>query len=317
MNSIRIIYFGTSPFAVPALQALVDDDRFEVCLVVSQPDKPVGRKQTLTPSPVSVLARKRNLPLFQPDKLRGNEEALSKLRECDADFFIVAAYGKILPQSVLDIPKQGSLNLHGSILPAYRGASPIQEAILNGEQETGVSLMQMDAEMDHGPVYEEVREVVSPTDTFTTLEEKLSVAAAKLLIEKLPEIAANALSPTPQSHDDATFTKIIKKEDGKIDWSSEDAARIERKIRAFDPWPGVFTVWNRDNSPLRLRILGAEVVEDVAGAPGSVSSRNGALVVTTVNGGLRINLLQPEGKKEMDADTFLRGYPGIVDTTLA
>lgn len=316
---LRIIYFGTADFAVPPLEALLaSPERFSVIAVVSQPDKPVGRKGEVTASPVATLARAKGVTLLQPKTLK-DMAVQQQLMALDADVFVVAAYGKILPKAVLNIPKHGSsLNLHGSLLPLHRGASPIQAAIAAGDARTGVSLMVMDEEVDHGPVLATVMVPIAPDDTHATLEAKLGVAAAGLLADNLVAYAEMKLTPTHQDHDRATFTTTLSREDGFVSWANEDAAAIERKRRAFTPWPGIYALWSRKGAPLRLKLLAVEVADAPAGAaPGTVTKgADGAPVVSAKSGALALREIQPEGKKPMPWKAFLNGYPDLIGAIL-
>ena len=316
----KIIYFGTSAFAVPPLLSLLADGRFDVAAVVSQPDKPAGRKGEVRPSPVAAAARERGLRLLQPAKLK--DESFGRLlAELKPDFLVVAAYGKILPQAVLDIPRSGALNLHGSLLPKYRGASPIQETIRCGEKTAGVTLMKMDRDMDHGPVYAAVETPIAEDDTYGSLEAKLAGAAAKLLVDSIDKIAAGELKPTEQRHDQATFTKILSRQNGFISWKDESAQDIVRKLRAFDPWPGVYAVWKRPGGrPLRLKIIKARPLEAAAkpDVPGTVFAADGKKpAVWTRSGALELIEVQMEGKKPASGRALLNGYADLPGSILA
>ncbi len=314
---IKLIYFGTSSFAVPALRALAAQrDLFEVLLVVSQPDRPVGRQAVITPPPVAAAAKELGLPLYQPAKLRDGE-AEKRLKPLSPDVFVVAAYGRILPPDLLAIPKRGALNLHGSILPRHRGASPLQSAILQGDGETGITLMLMDAELDHGPILDTLRVPLVGNETFPQLESRLGEAAAEQIAARLPEYIAGRLPPQEQDHAGASFTGLIEKNHGGIVWSRQSASEIERMIRAYEPWPGVFAVWNRNGRELRLRILRAAVAESTALAPGQVGlGEDGCPTVGTAEGNLRLLELQIEGKNAQAGDAFARGYREFIGSRL-
>lgn len=312
----KIVFFGTSRFAVPSLRALAaKPEVFEVQLVVSQPDRPVGRKAELTPPPVAVAAKELGLPLYQPAKLRDGE-AQRQLAALKPDAFVVAAYGRILPQDLLDIPRRGALNLHGSILPRHRGASPIQAAILNGDRESGVSLMLMDAELDHGPVLDTVRTPLTGNETFTDLERTLGDVAATLIAGGLSDFLDGRSVPQEQDHAAATHTGLIGKNDGAVIWSRDTATDIERKIRAYDPWPGVFAVWQHGGKKLRLRLLKTAATEQVAAAGLVTMSADGFPVVGTKKGAVKLLVLQAEGKNAQPGDVFVRGHQDFVDSTL-
>jgi methionyl-tRNA formyltransferase len=316
----KIIYFGTSNFAVPPLLALLEDGRFSVVAVVSQPDKPAGRKGELKPCPVARTARQRGLHLLQPEKLKESlvQQEIANLKP---DLFVVAAYGKILPAALLAVPGSGAVNLHGSILPKYRGASPIQSAILAGEKSTGVSLMLMDKEMDHGPVFATAVTPISDEDTYGTLENKLAEAAAKLLINRLADIAAGSCPAQEQVHDRATYTKILSRQDGSIAWNDETAEEIARKIHAFDPWPGVFALWRRGDRVLRMKLL--SIKPTLAPAHGRLT-KPGTIFVTeqknpavvTKAGAVELISVQIEGKKASSGQALLHGYPDLAGSVL-
>jgi methionyl-tRNA formyltransferase len=269
---------------------------------------------------VAKLARSQGLEVMTPKKIKNNEDFLAKLKDSNADFFVVAAYGKILPDSVLNVPRLGSINLHGSILPKHRGASPIQAALAAGDAETGVSLMAMDAEMDHGDVYDIERVTIDPKDTHATLEKKLSAIAAEQLVRDLPRIARDEIKPKRQDHDLATFTRIIRKEDGLVDWRTDAGPTVINKLRAYTPWPGLYTIWQRSpNKLIRLNIkeIRPTAAPTPAPAPGRVfRSPSGYPSVMTADGGVELVTLQPEGKKPLDGRVFLNGYQDFMGTVL-
>ena len=295
---------GTPEFAVPSLQALVDSPHFSVAAVVTQPDKPAGRKEEPKASPVKRLALEHGLPILQPAEVRDNPEFAQAIKSITPDAIVVVAYGKILPQEILDIPEYGIVNVHASLLPKYRGASPIAAAILNGDETTGVTLMKMDVKMDTGPIISKSEPVpIEPADTAESLGKKLSKAGADLLIDTLLRYLEGELSPTPQDDLQATYTKLIKKEDGQIDWR-EDEETIARKVRAYYPWPSAYTTWDEK----LLKILETEVVPEVDNPKGTVAKIDGQLFV----GKLRINQLQLAGKPIANGTEFLQGYPQII-----
>lgn len=304
----RVIFMGTPEFAVPSLKALLNDARFEVAAVVTQPDKPVGRKQTITPSPVKVVAEEKGIPVLQPVKVKNNPEFWQELKDLEPEVTVVAAYGKILPQAVLDIPSKGIVNVHASFLPKYRGASPITGAILNGDTETGVTIMKMELEMDTGEIIAKSEPVeILPTDTTASLAARLAEVGAKVLIESLPRYLSGEITLIPQDEGEATYVKLIKKEDGLIDWNY-DETYIERLIRAYDPWPGTYTEWNGQ----MIKILSAEVSPAVDNPKGKLAKIDGQLYI----GKLRISQLQLAGKKPMYGKSFLAGYPQSIGNSL-
>ncbi len=318
---LKVVYFGSGRFAVRPLAKLIETAGVTVAAVVTQPDRPAGRAGLLKRSPVADLAADRKLKLLQPKTYKKDPEVERQLRELGADVFVVASYGKILPGSILNIPRLGSWNLHGSILPKFRGASPIQWAILAGDKTSGVSLTLMDDDLDHGPVLATVEQPIGSGDTFGSLEERLSIAAAQLLADNLPKIAAGAKG-TPQDHANATYTRILERDDGFMHWDDETAAQAERKLRAFDPWPGAFCLWKRKDKVLRIKITTGRVLAaaEAAGAPETPGTAfktpSGLPAVRCKTGALELVELQVEGKKPVGGAAFLNGYPDFVGSKL-
>jgi methionyl-tRNA formyltransferase len=286
---------------------LASQPDFAIRAVVTQPDKPKGRELKLTPSPVKVLAERLRLPVLQP--LKAREEAFaSQLRELNPDLMVVVAYGQILPQSLLDLPPHGCLNVHTSLLPKYRGAAPIQWAIAEGEPETGVTIMKMDAGLDTGPVLATRRTPILATDDSRTLHDRLAQLGADLLAQTIPDYVAGRIVPQPQPLAGGSYAAKIKKEDGRIDWDLP-ARKIWNRLRAFTPWPGAFTFLAAEPKPLLLKVWKAEVMEQ-AGPPGVIfSADKTGLVVGCGQGSLRILELQREGGKRLAAEQFLAGCP--------
>ena len=295
----RVVFFGTPDFAVPAMQSLLDSDQFEVVAVVTQPDKPVGRKQVLSPSPIKELAISNQIEVLQPAKLKKNEEFLDKLNSLNADVNVVVAYGKILPQSVLDSAQHGSVNVHGSKLPKYRGASPITAAILNGDKEIQATVQKMVFEMDEGPIIAYGPEIeITDVDTTGSLSQKLSQTVPSILPDALLGYVGGDIVVCPQNDAEASYVSLIKKEDGLIDWSL-DEDRIERMIRAYNPWPITYTEWNGMN----VKILEVEVL-DIDNPKGNVLVSDKRLLV----GKLWIKKLQLPGKQPMSDRDVINGY---------
>ena len=313
---MRYIFFGTPEFAAIVLDKLIDAG-YIPSAVVCNPDEPIGRKQVLASPPVKELAEKNNIPVFQPKKLRGNAEFLEQLKNLKPNLAIIAAYGKILPKEILS-PYIGFINVHPSLLPKYRGASPIQTAILNGDKETGVTIMGVDEEMDHGPILAISKsQITNSKVTYPELSKKLAELGAKLLIKILPDYISGKIKPVPQEHEKATYTKIIKKEDGKIDWT-KGAVEIERMVRAYYPWPTAWTIWRIKNLELRIKVLEAEVLENNENyKTGEVflTSKN-ELAVKCGNGNLLIKKLQLEGGKILTAKEFLNGHKDFIGSIL-
>ena len=303
---LRIIFFGTAELACNSLNALARHSDFSIIAVVTQPDKPRGRDLILQPSAVKAAALRLGLPVLQPKRARA-EDFIQEIRDLKPDLNVVAAYGQILPQSLLDVPAFGSLNVHTSILPRHRGASPIQTAILAGDTETGVTIMKMDAGLDTGPILAIRRTPIADSDNAQTLHDRLAQIGAELLVETIPGYVAGRVTPYPQP-EGATYAKKIEKSDGLIDWVAS-AGEIWRKVRAFTPWPGAFTFLESAGKRRMIKIWEAQPTETNA-PPGQVSSasRDG-IVVGAGQGSLRIVSLQPEGRKKMSAQEFLAGHP--------
>lgn len=280
------VFFGTPEFSVPILEALHASPLFTIAAVVTQPDKPVGRKQILTPPAIKVKAEELGLTVLQPKYVRTKREEgkefVEQLNELEPDVCVLVAYGKIMPQYVLDIPKKGFINIHGSVLPALRGASPIQMAIAEGFTETGVTIMEMDAGMDTGAIISTATIPVAEHETAATLHDKLAVLGAEELVRSLPQYMAGEIQAEQQNDAEATYCALIQKEDGEIHWNNSPE-EIERRIRAFTPWPGCYTIID----DLRIKILEAHI-ED---------------------GRLIIDRVQPAGKKAMSYDDFIKGHP--------
>ena len=307
----KIVFMGTPDFSVPGLQKLIQTQT--VVGVVTQPDKPAGRGQQLRPSPVKVVAEAAGIPVYQPKSLR-SEEAAAPLRAWQPDVIVVAAFGQILRPHVLDLPPHGCVNVHASLLPRWRGASPIQHALMAGDAETGICLMRMDPGLDTGPVYVCQSTTITATDTAATLHDRLAEMGAALLAERLDDILHGRIAPTPQDDAQTTYAPMIKKEDGRIQWT-QPAAVIDRHIRAMTPWPGAFTLWQGQV----LKILAAHPsAHDLAGAPGQIfPSKDGqTAVVATGSGSLHLQTVQLSGKRALDAAEFLRGRPDFIGSRL-
>ena len=302
-QSAKIIFMGTPAFAVPSLEALIDAGH-EILTVVTQPDRPKGRGREAAPSAVKAAAMARSIPVMTPAGIREASFADS-LRSLAPDFIVVVAYGRILPESVLNLPSRGCVNLHASLLPGYRGAAPINWAIINGDKETGVSTMFMDAGLDTGPVLLEKRVAISDDDTTATLGAKLSAIGALLLTETIDGLLEGKIEPKPQDDTKATYAPVLKKEDGRIDWHS-GSAEIENLIRGMHPWPGAFTQWK---GQLKIHCARAEDGNTADMRPGTVIDASGATIdVACGRGVLKITELQPENKRRMSAGEFIRGY---------
>jgi methionyl-tRNA formyltransferase len=297
---VRILFAGTPAFAVPSLLALIDAGH-DLAAVYTQPDRPAGRGRRLLPSPIKEAAQARGIEVRQPESLKRDRAAVAALRALGADLMVVAAYGLLLPVSVLAAPRLGCVNVHASLLPRWRGAAPIQRAVAAGDAQSGVCIMAMEAGLDTGPVYHRLAVTLEPRETGGSLHDTLAVLGARALLEALPGIGDGSLTAQPQDPEQATYAHKITKEEAEIDWQ-QPAVTIERLIRAFDPWPVAQTHWRGET----LRIWSAEAVAGPAADPGDVvaADRNG-IAVATGEGMLRITCLQPPGKRPMAAADFL------------
>jgi len=316
----RLVFFGTSEFAVPALERLFTDKDFDVRLAVTQPDRPAGRKAVMTAPPVKQAALVRKLPVWQPESLKG-EGAAEKLADESPSVFVVAAYGKILPKRLLEIPAFGAINIHGSLLPKHRGASPVAAAIAAGDQETGVTIMKMDEKMDTGPILASRTDTIREDDTSAALEKRLAALGAELLVPTLKLYLEGHLEPAAQDESRASATKVMTRDDGRLDWS-KGAEDIERFVRAMAPWPEAWTVLGAGKERTRLTVKKASVLHPKVscaecGGPGSVFRLNdGRMAVNCGAGSMIIERLQPAGKNEMGGAAFLNGYPGAAGSRL-
>ena len=299
---------GTAELAGASLRALCREKSFEIVAVVSQPDKPRGRDLKLQPTPVKAVATAQGLTVLQPKRAR-DETFIAELRHLAPDLMVVAAYGQILPAAILDLPRHGCLNVHTSLLPKYRGAAPIQWAILNGEAETGVTIMKMDVGLDTGDILSQVTTPIAPEDNAQTLHDRLAQLGAGLLVKTIPDYVAGKVVPRPQPAEGATYARKITKGDGRLDWS-QPARQLWNRVRGLVPWPVAFTHQRAEGSLRLLKIWQAEPVAGPAAQPGQVMSadRNG-IVVACGEGALRILQLQREGGRRLTAQEFLAGCP--------
>lgn len=297
---------GTPDFAVPALRTLLEDG-YDVVAVVTQPDRPKGRKRILTPTPVKEEALKHGLTVLQPEKLR-QPESVEQIRSLAPDLIVTAAYGQILPKSILDMPRLGCINVHASLLPKYRGGAPIHYAVMRGEQVTGVTIMYMDVGLDTGDMISSIEVPITEQDTTGSMFEKLSHAGAELLRKTLPDLIAGRIEAVPQNEAEAIYSPNITREDERIDWS-KPARDIFNQVRGLNPFPGAFTTWGGDI--LKVWECKPPVSMDSAAGsekPGSVLGADaGGIAVQTGDGTLMLTVIQPAGKKAMDVEQFLRG----------
>ncbi|GAA0401743.1 methionyl-tRNA formyltransferase [Paenibacillus motobuensis] len=304
---MNIVFMGTPAFAVPSLEALIAEG-YNVVGVVTQPDRPQGRKKVLTPTPVKEAALRHGLPVLQPHRMRA-PEAVGELAALRPDLIVTAAYGQILPKAVLDLPQYGCLNVHGSLLPAYRGGAPIQRSIINGEKETGVTLMYMAEGLDTGDMIEKVVVPIEDEDNSGTMFEKLSLAGAKLLMEQLPLILNGTAKRIPQNNEEASYASNLSREDERIDWTAS-SRDIFNRVRGLVPFSGAFTLWNDEVfkiwSVAKPTMTGSASATGVV--PGTVLglSEQG-IEVKTGDGSVWLTRVQPAGKKAMEAAEFIRG----------
>ena len=297
--TIKIVFMGSPDFSLSALRLL--NEHHQVVGVVTQPDRASGRGRELKAPPVKALALELNIPVIQPEKLR-EPEAMQQLREWNPDLIVVAAFGQLLKKDVLDLPKYGCINIHASLLPRWRGAAPINAAILTGDEETGVTIMKMDVGLDTGPMLAMKKIRIRRDDTAGSIFQTLSTLGANLLIETLPEYIAGNITPTPQSEEGSTYAPMLKKQDGFLDFT-RPAIELERRVRAMNPWPGAWFEWNGNV----LKVLRASV----SGAEGlGIGSRlivEGRPAIMSADGALVLDEVQPSGKKMMPGKSFLSG----------
>ncbi|MFZ0591722.1 MAG: methionyl-tRNA formyltransferase [Bryobacteraceae bacterium] len=299
---MRIIFLGTPEFAAPSLQALIEAGH-EIAAVFTQPDRPKGRGNQFAASPVKEAALRLGLTVLQPDRVR-RPEHVATIAALEPSLMVVVGYGQIIPQSIIDIPPHGVLNVHASLLPKYRGAAPIQWAIAKGETETGVTIMRIDAGLDTGDMLLKWSTAIYPDETASELSRRLAPAGAKLLIDAIKQIESGTARFEPQDAAQATYAPILKKEDGRVDWS-RSATEIYNRLRGFAPWPGSYTTLRGQT----LQIYKARPIEAAAeGEPGTLHVEKRRLLVTCGAGSLEVLELQMEGRKRMPIDTFLNGY---------
>ncbi len=300
---------GTPDYAAPVLSRLIDEGH-DIVAVYSQPDRPSGRGRKLVPTPTKRFAEERGIEVRQPDSLRSDAECAG-LASLSPEVIVVAAYGLFLPAEVLEIPPLGCLNLHPSLLPRYRGPSPVVSAILNGDADTGVTIMKLDEGMDSGALMAQERVPIAERETGPELTRRLFELGADLLVDTLPGWASGSVQASPQDESQATFTTLVKKEDGEIDWT-DDAEWLARKVRAYEPWPGTFTRWDGK----LLKILDAKCAEGATSPGHVVGLDDGGIGIGTGDGLLVVNKLQNEGRRPSNAQDFVRGYPDFVGAEL-
>ena len=309
---MRVVFMGTPEFAVPTLQHLVNSE-FSVVGVVCQPDRPSGRGKKIQFGPVKTLALAQNLPVVQPEKVK-HPSFLETLQSWNPDVIVVAAYGRILPQVILDLPPRGCLNVHGSLLPKYRGAAPIQWAVINGEPETGVTIMVMDAGMDTGAILEQAVVPISAEDTAGDMAVRMAEVGGSLLVSTLQKWAKGMVAPQPQNESKATLAPILKKEDGLLDWS-QSVPTLANRVRGLSPWPGAFTFVNGERWGIwkvQIEAHGGNAAlpsKDNSCVPGTIIGvTKNAILVQTGQGVLRLLEIQPANKKRMAVADYVVGH---------
>lgn len=302
---------GTSSFATEILNSLIKE-RYDIAAIFTQSDKKIGRKQELIIGPIKLIGTENGIPVLQPDKL--SEKEIGEIKSIGPAAIIVASYGKILPKKILEIPKFGCLNIHASLLPKYRGASPIQNALLDGEKKTGNTIMLMDEGVDTGAILSQNEIDIKPDDTAKTLTGKLAVSGAKLLLKTLPDYVSGKIIPQKQNDSSATSCKLIKREDGLIDWN-DPAEKIYNKYRAFQPWPGVYAFWETGNSPKRLKLINIKMQKENPAKKniiGEVFRFNDDIAIQTGAGLIILKELQLEGKPPINAESFVNGHLNFI-----
>jgi methionyl-tRNA formyltransferase len=302
-KKLKIVFMGTPEFAVPTLESL-HASRHALALVVTQPDRPKGRGRVLAAPAVKETAQRLGLPVTQPHKI-GESAFVQTIERLAPDALVVAAYGKIIPQSLLDLPALGAVNVHPSLLPKYRGPAPIQWPLIHGDPETGVTIIQLNAQMDAGDILLQEKTAIASADSTESLHDRLAEMGAVLLVKTLDGLAENTITPRPQDHEQATLAPMLKKSDGRIDWQME-ARALERRIRALNPWPGTFTFYGQE----RLKILHAKVIPRPAkAAPGTVvAGFDDELRVATGDGLLSVEMVQGASGKRLSIGDYLRGH---------
>jgi len=303
---IKIVFMGTPDFSVPVLEQIIKDG-YDVIGVVTQPDRPVGRKKILTPPPVKIAAEKYGIPVFQPEKIR-EKESLEQVLALQPDLVITAAFGQILPKKLLEAPKYGCINVHASLLPELRGGAPIHYAIIQGKEKTGITIMYMVEKLDAGDILTQVEVPIDERDTVGTLQDKLSIAGAQLLSETLPKLLRGELTPIKQNEEEATFAYNIKREQEKINWEN-NGEDIYNHIRGLNPWPVSYTTLNGQVIKVWW---GEKIYNSKHAIPGTIidTTGDGIIVATGNNTAIKITEIQPSGKKRMTATAFLQGISG-------
>ncbi len=310
-KKIQVIFMGTPEFAVPGLSALIADPTFHIPAVFTRPDKPVGRKQIITPPPIKKLALNHDLPVFQPEKIKHAEDAIAELKP---DFIVVIAYGQIIPASMLAIPTYGGINVHGSLLPRYRGAACLSAPILNGDRESGLTIMQMAAGLDTGPIFQQAKVTLSENESVSDLHDRLAELSGQILPEALKKIASGQLVAREQDESLASYVPLLKKEDGRLDWQ-KNASEIKRMILALNPWPGTYTTLP-DGRSVKIITAEPEILSENGRHPGELFRHKNGLAVQSGQDSLVILKLQIAGGRPMSAQDFLAGNADLIGKIL-
>lgn len=310
MSKPKIVLWGTPSLAVEIAKSLLTWT--EITAIITTPDTPQGRKKTLTPSPLKEFAQEKNIPVFSPDKLN-TPETIELLNNLKSDIWLVIAYGKIIPQAVLDIMPNKVLNIHPSRLPQYRGPSPIQASLRNGDKQTAVSLMQLDHLMDHGPIIAQEEINISPTDTYIELEQKIIDTSAKILTETLPKFITGQIIPQPQDDTQATLVSMVQKQDGQINWEQHTAQDIINLYRAYIIWPQIYTYLNHGKKVIfeQIKLEPLNTNSKLQAGHWQFDNQNDKIIIGTNNGNIAITKLKIEGKNSIDAKSFANGYKDI------
>jgi methionyl-tRNA formyltransferase len=303
MKSTRIVFMGSPDFAVPSLRALAEN--FTVLGVITQPDRKAGRGRVMTPPPVKVQAESLDIPIIQPGRLHKDPGALAQIQVWKPDVIVVAAFGQILKPDILELPPYGCLNVHGSLLPRWRGAAPVNAAILHGDTQTGITIMKMDPGLDTGPMLNKCAIAIGPNDTAGSLFGVMAELGAELLVETIPPYLNGELLPEPQDESLVTYAPLLKKTDGELDFS-QPATYLARQVRAYHPWPGTYFQW----SSASIKVHAAHSVDSPSPGIGISTTHKGYPAVSTSDGILVLDQIQPAGKKSMRGDIFLRGAKG-------
>lgn len=311
----KIIFMGTGSFAGTILEALLKE-RCDIIGVFTKPDKTVHKNTGPKENSVKEIASSKNISIYQPEKL--DDAVISQLKEIQPDLIIIVAYGKIIPQEIIDIPEFGCMNVHPSLLPKFRGPSPIQNALLQGEKETGTTIMLINEKMDEGNILAQEKMAIGPDDTYQSLSQKLASFSADLLLRTLPLWIEKKIAPLPQDDSQATLCQLIEREDGHIVWE-EEAEKIYDRYRALSPWPGIFSFWKDGEKMVRIKLQKVSLKKDAPKSekyPGEIFRLDDQLAVQTLKGAIILEEVQLEGKKATDVKNFINGYPKFVGSIL-